>query len=682
VLSAAVTLVDGYTQSGSMVNSHAMRQGDNARIAVRLDGSLAGTGVDGLILQGTGDTVRGLAITGFILCDGCTGVPGQITGGSGVRIDGSGARVTGDFIGVLPDGRTPAPNQFAGVNVFGTGSNTVGGSGAAEANVLSGNGLCTGGDCYGFGVYIESGAGTVIERSYVGTSAAGNAAAGNLATGVVILSAGNTLGSSSSSNFNVVSSNGGDGILLGGANTTVARNIIGLDAAGSAELGNHSHGLDVQSSSNTITRNVVSANGDTGMVLLGTGNGITGNRVGTDASGQVAHGNGFHPSANLFGQLINGTDGIAVCVGSNTIGGSGQGQGNIVSGNRGDGIALVSGGNKVSGNVVGLDLGGTRAIGNKVDGIGSRSAIFKGVGFCQQAPQDGGSNNRITGNLVGGNGGDGLDLFENSSDLVQGNRIGTNATAGGPVPNGGHGIRLAGACAGQVCVPASGNTLSGNIVSGNMLDGIHIEGSGKSQSNVITGNLVGTDSTGKLAVANHGDGVFLGLSALNDIVGGTTAGSGNTIAFNAGAGVLIGGSAADKGTHSAVEGNSIFANVGLGIDIAPQGIVDCTTAPPGPNDYTACPVITSATASVVTGTACAGCRVEVYAAATDAGDLGHGEGKTLLGATTAGSGGSWNLTLTAGQVTSGQEVTATATTQAAFTAAAETSEFATNAIVR
>jgi hypothetical protein len=165
------------------------------------------------------------------------------------------------------------------------------------------------------------------------------------------------------------------------------------------------------------------------------------------------------------------------------------------------------------------------------------------------------------------------------------------------------------------------------------------------------------------------------------VVGGTSAGSGNTIAFNGGAGVLIGGSAADTTTHSAVEGNSIFANAGLGIDLAPKGVINCATAPPGPNDYTACPVITSAKVGAVAGTACANCRVEVFAAASDAGDLGHGEGKTLLGATTAGAGGAWSLALTAGQVTSGQQVTATATTPAAFSAASETSEFAANAAV-
>jgi parallel beta-helix repeat protein len=681
VLTSSATLIDGYTQPGSTANSQPMRLGDNARIAIRLDGSMAKRGVDGLTLKGSGNTVRGLAITGFRLCSTCTGIPGQITGGSGVHIDGTNENVAGDFIGLLPDGHTTAPNQFAGVNVFGTGANTIGGDTAGAANVLSGNGMCTLGDCYGFGVYVWSGTGTVVERSYIGTNAAGKGAAGNKATGVVILSDRNTLGSASKANLNVISSNGGDGVLLGGANTTVSHNIVGLDVAGAGELGNHNHGLDVQSADNSISGNLVSANGDTGIVLLSAGNVLIRNLVGTDQAGAAAHGNGFHPSANFFGQLINGTDGIVVCSGANTIGGSGTGQGNLVSGNAGDGIALVSGGNSVSGNTVGLDLGGTRAIGNGVDGIGSRSAVFKGVGFCQQAPQDGGSNNNVIGNVVSGNKGDGLDLFENSSDVVQSNRVGTNSAAGGPVPNGGHGIVLAGGCDEQLCVPASSNKVSANVVSGNQLDGIHVEGTGNSQSNTISGNLVGTDAGGTLNVANLGNGVFVGFGALNDLVGGTSLGSGNTIAFNAGAGVLIGGSASDSGTHSSVEGNSIFANVGLGIDLAPTGVVDCTTAPPGPNDHTACPLITSATVGRVKGTACSGCRVEVYVTSSDAGDLGHGEGKTLLGATTAGTGGSWSLALAAGQVTSGQQVTATATTAVGFNTPAETSEFAANTSV-
>ena len=129
-----------------------MTAGNNARLTVRLDGSGAGIGVDGLVLSGAGDIVRGLSITGYLLCFTCSGNPGQQSGGSAVTIQGAGDAVTGSFIGLLPDGRTAAPNEFAAVHVASGGSATVGGLTAAAANVLSGNKQCTSGDCEGFGV--------------------------------------------------------------------------------------------------------------------------------------------------------------------------------------------------------------------------------------------------------------------------------------------------------------------------------------------------------------------------------------------------------------------------------------------------------------------------------------------------------------------------------------------------
>jgi hypothetical protein len=119
-------------------------------------------------------------------------------------------------------------------------------------------------------------------------------------------------------------------------------------------------------------------------------------------------------------------------------------------------------------------------------------------------------------------------------------------------------------------------------------------------------------------------------------------------------------------------------NGGLGIDLAPQGTVNCAPGGPGPNDYTPCPIIAGATGSVVAGTACAGCTVEVYRASNDPDDQGHGEGQTLLGSVTAGPTGAWTLSLAAGQVSPGAQVTASATTPAVFQTAAETSEFAAN----
>jgi hypothetical protein len=148
--------------------------------------------------------------------------------------------------------------------------------------------------------------------------------------------------------------------------------------------------------------------------------------------------------------------------------------------------------------------------------------------------------------------------------------------------------------------------------------------------------------------------------------------------FNLGPGVQIGIAASDTGTHIAVTENSIAANGGLGIDLSPQGVVNCATAGAGPNDYTPCPIIQTASIAVVTGTACAGCTVEVFVATGEADDQGHGEGARFIGVAVADSSGRWSVSPAAGLVTKGQALTATATTPVSFQKAAETSEFAAN----
>ncbi len=153
--------------------------------------------------------------------------------------------------------------------------------------------------------------------------------------------------------------------------------------------------------------------------------------------------------------------------------------------------------------------------------------------------------------------------------------------------------------------------------------------------------------------------MVLANAAVNDSVGGTASGVGNVIADNAQSGVLIGASSTETTTHSAVQQNVIFANGGLGIDLAPQGVVNCTTPPPGPNDNTPCPVIQSATTTQVRGTACSNCSVDVFSASNEADDQGHGEGQIFLGRATADTTGAWSLILTPGQIATGQQVTAT-----------------------
>jgi titin len=508
---------------------------------------------------------------------------------------------------------------------------------------------------------------------------------------VVVLSAGNQVGGGTRLTGNVISGSYGDGVLLG-AGDTVVGNLIGTDSTGSAALLNRSHGIDAQSTGVTIRGNVISANGDTGVVLFG-GSTVRGNFIGTDVTGRTALGNGLHPSAFLLGQPINGTDGIVTCGGANLVGGTAPGDGNVVDASGGDGISLVSDDNVVQGNRIGTDSAGVVALGNKVDGIGSRSDVFKGTGFCQQAPNNGGSRNHVggttagSGNLISGNGVDGVDLVASDSSVIAGNHIGTNASATAVLGNAGHGVELGPACDGGSCVGSSNNVVggtssrAGNVIAGNGGDGVHIDGGGGGLSNAIQGNSIGTSSAGTVAMGNHGAGVFVGDGAVNDSVGGSSGGAGNDIAFNVGAGVLIGLSSADSGTHSAVQANIVHSNGGLGIDIAPVGAVNCTTAPPGPNDNTACPVIVAATTGAVSGRACAGCSVEVFLAAHAPDDQGHGEAAAVLGATLAAQDGSWTLAISPGRLSSGNRVTATATTPPSFQKAAETSEFAANVAV-
>jgi hypothetical protein len=216
------------------------------------------------------------------------------------------------------------------------------------------------------------------------------------------------------------------------------------------------------------------------------------------------------------------------------------------------------------------------------------------------------------------------------------------------------------------------------VISGQNGDGVHIEGRGKGIGNLVEGNTIGARLGGQTTLGNHGAGVFVGDSAVNDTIGGTGSGAGNTIDDNRGPGVLIGSSAADSGTHSAVLDNLIAANGGLGIDVAPRGTVNCSSPPPGPNDYVRCPMIVTATTTTVVGHACAGCEVEIYRAVAAPDDQGHGEGAALLVTATAAADGDWTATLRPGQLTSGASVTATATVPASFQRAAETSEFGQN----
>jgi parallel beta-helix repeat protein len=220
------------------------------------------------------------------------------------------------------------------------------------------------------GIEIVGDGGNVVEGNYLGTDATGTAACPNGEVGVIVFhSANNRIGGTSPASRNVISANLKEGVLVEGPESSgnvVSGNYVGTNAAGSAALGNNLVGLLVaEAPGNTIVGNVVSGNGYEGVAIEGeqaTGNTVVGNLIGTGADGRA--------------EIPNTFAGIAIDQGAhdNTIGGTVEGEGNVLAFNLADGIEVTEGranrilGNRIFGNRgIGITLGG-REIGMNDDG--------------------------------------------------------------------------------------------------------------------------------------------------------------------------------------------------------------------------------------------------------------------------------------------------------------------------
>ncbi|MFQ5459828.1 MAG: hypothetical protein ACE5EL_03450, partial [Anaerolineae bacterium] len=218
VLFEAVT-VDGTTQPGYA-----------GRPIIEIDGSDAGEGSDGLVLAAEGSVAKALAITHF---DGI-GV---------VMADGEGSRLESSYVGLAPDGITPAGNGGHGVHLVRCRKCVVGGAEAAQRNVISGNG--------GNGVYLtEVGTrGNRVSGNFIGTDALGEVAVPNRVDGVAIENApDNVVGGQEVGASNLISGNGDDGVEILGPGTisvTVEANWIGTLRTGDGPLGNGDAGVVV-----------------------------------------------------------------------------------------------------------------------------------------------------------------------------------------------------------------------------------------------------------------------------------------------------------------------------------------------------------------------------------------------------------------------------------------------------
>jgi hypothetical protein len=523
------------------------------------------------------------------------------------------------------------------------------------------------GHCGGVGICV-TGNRNVVRGNYVGVGNGGAGALANARQGVSVEGDDNVVGGSSPEDRNVISGNLREGVLVEGFGNHVIGNRIGTSADGTAAVANNDDGIHVFGDASRlgqtaeITGNLVSGNDLNGIELDSSAAGclVQGNLVGTDRTGTKG--------------LANGT-GILVESDGNQLGGPDEVSANVVSGNAGNGltIANVAEYNQVVGNLIGPGPGPT-LIGNGGFGIELDSDHLNVIGWADPGG----------GNAIAGNRDDGIRV-NGDDQLIQANLIGFTrwpASAGlAPMPNLGDGISVSadGALIGDV------GPDSGNVIGVNFGHGILLEDSANDA--LVRSNHIGVDTTGAGSLGNRGSGIR--VDGTGNTIGGADA-SANTIAWNAQGGITV----SDVGLDNPILGNSVFANIGLGIDLLnpvplpPAGVTanDAGDADTGANRRQNYPEIASAqTVGGVTtisftlnSTAGTRFRVELFAAAT-CDPSGNGEATTYLGSMNVRTPPAANVTggtTTTGVSTpSGTVVVATATELTTTGAFASTSEF-------
>lgn len=384
--------------------------------------------------------------------------------------------------------------------------------------------------------------------------------AGNVMTGVYV-GADSTTWSSDTNFFvnpsNVISGNAANGIaILGsstasGTNNIIAQNRIGTSADGTTALSNGENGVLIEGSSRNLIGgtisggndptkditippplgNLISGNVGNGVLISNgaTDNTLSGNFIGTTASGNQAIG--------------NGGDGVAIIdANSNQLVGCQVESSpfvyyNVVSGNLGNGLRIKdSDGTTIHANFFGLAADNLTPLGN-----GGNGALIEGNSANTQY---GGV--IPLGNVNSGNGLNGIEVRDSASGFITFNTFAGTTAFGGIAPNQQNGFLFTSS--------GGNNTIRTNVVGGNLGNGIHI--TGRATGITVDPNIIGLNSYGTEAVytnsagqvisyANGGDGILVDGDAQGISIAGTYQSviTQNTISNNNGYGIRVLGNA-------------------------------------------------------------------------------------------------------------------------------------------
>ena len=289
---------------------------------------------------------------------------------------------------------------------------TNAGTPATGLHIMAGNSTVRGlviDSFNGDGILIDTNGGDVIQGNYVGTNPAGTQAAPNTGNGIQIIAvSNNTVGGAASAMGNIISGNGGEGVRIDGTLATgnvVRGNYIGTDVTGSKGVGNTASGVYIRRApSNSVIGNVISGNtGFAGITICGNTGFCGGGDVPlvdetSNASANVVQGNLVGTNSAATAALSNSGAGVSIDgAPNNVVGGTTAGTPNTISFNRTNDVQIFSTGANQN-----------NIQGNTIQGTGA----FNDVGISVGIPAANGAvtGNTLTGNLISGHAGLGIDL--------------------------------------------------------------------------------------------------------------------------------------------------------------------------------------------------------------------------------------------------------------------------------
>lgn len=460
----------------------------------------------------------------------------------------------GNVFGILPSGQLAGNTDYALTGGTNVGAITVGGSTPAHGNKFAGPTKAF--------IQFSDSQDNSFQHNWFGLNLDGTAGLGSTAKAVQV------------QDPKLVANNKFARALVlldvdGGAETYVANNTFGLNAAGNTAISGTAYGLIGNLNETTVTENTFAGMTSAGIAISGFID-LTGNKFGTDVTGMVG---------------ITTANGVQVSNDNSRIGSTTGGGGNLFG--------------KITGTAISLSDSSDVTIFNNVIGTNAdKSVVFN--------PAYGIRGSAFLSPTIGG-------TFADAGNLIVGATVAISLSAvGGPT--------------------------------------------------VIQGNTIG--------LPGMPNGTGISLDEMGTVtIGGDAAAAANTIAYNNGRAIVLGGGANDKVT---IRRNVIHSNSGLAIDLAGDNSLtsnDALDADAGRQNF---PLLLSADSTAGNATTVTGLIntsgstpliIDFYAA-----DVANNEARTWLGSKTilTDNAGGATFTHTLPMVFGGKYIVATATNIAGF----------------